>query len=229
MVKMQEKLAEGRKRSLVAIWHDTTWKLALLFFPLVALVMVDAREIIVLLFTSRYLASVPICIAWSSMILLTALQVDGVLRVFAQTRFLLVLNVMRLVILAGLLQWSLSRLHLLGAALVCVLATFAFKAVALVRMRTLMQTSASELLPWRRLAGLLAASGAGAAAALAVKWQLAVSGVPMLFATAIVLGTTYCALVWCFGLLGAGERLALLSLARRVRIGAAQVLDYSKG
>src|SRR5205814_165869 len=116
MVKMQESLAAADRRGAREIWHDATWKLALLFFPLVALAAVDAREIIVLLFTSRYLASVPIFVAWSSMILLSALQVDGVLRVFAQTRFLLALNLVRLAVIAGLLPWSLARFHLLGAA-----------------------------------------------------------------------------------------------------------------
>ena len=59
MVKMQERLAEGRKQAVLEIWHDTTWKLALLFFPLAAFLMVDARELIVLLFTERYIASAP--------------------------------------------------------------------------------------------------------------------------------------------------------------------------
>ena len=46
-------------------------------------------------------ASVPIFMVWSAMILLSTFQVDGVMRVFAQTRFLLVLNLMRLAIIAG--------------------------------------------------------------------------------------------------------------------------------
>ena len=57
MVKMQERLAEGRKPAVLAIWHDTTWKLALLFFPLVAFCVVAAKQIIVLLFTAKYAAS----------------------------------------------------------------------------------------------------------------------------------------------------------------------------
>jgi len=101
MVKMQERLAKGRTRAVLEIWHDTTWKLALLFLPLAAFLMVDAREIIVFLFTKRYSASAPIFMVWSAMILLASLQVDGVMRVFAQTRFLLVLNLMRLAIIAG--------------------------------------------------------------------------------------------------------------------------------
>jgi len=78
---------------VLGIWHDTTWKLALLFLPLAAFLMVDRpRRFIVFLFTSAITASAPIFMVWSAMILLASLQVDGVMRVFAQTRFLLVLK-----------------------------------------------------------------------------------------------------------------------------------------
>ena len=33
MTQMQECLANGRRQTVLQIWHDTTWKLALLFFP----------------------------------------------------------------------------------------------------------------------------------------------------------------------------------------------------
>ena len=55
-----------------------------------------ANEIIVLVYTGRYLASVPIVVMWSSMALLAPFSVDGVLRVFPQTRILLILYVVRL-------------------------------------------------------------------------------------------------------------------------------------
>ena len=185
MVKMQERLAEGRKQAVLEIWHDTTWKLALLFFPLAAFLMVDAREFIVLLFTSRYIASAPIFMVWGGMILLTTLQVDGVMRVFAQTRFLLVLNLMRLAIIAGLIRWSLGEFHLLGAVLVTVLATLLFKAGALIRMKRLLGVSGVQLLPWRNLGALLAAAVCGALVAMAVKSQVHISLLPLILATEI--------------------------------------------
>jgi len=118
---MQERLATG-DTAVLRIWHDTTWKLALLFLPLAAFLMVDAREIIVFLFTKRYSASAPIFMVWSAMILLASLQVDGVMRVFAQTRFLLY-SPDAPGDYRGLIHWSLVEFHLLGAALVTVLAT----------------------------------------------------------------------------------------------------------
>jgi len=215
MVKMQESLAEGRRRAVVGIWRDTTWKLAVLFFPLVAFLLVSAREVIVSLFTARYAASVPIFMVWSAMILFSIFQVDGVLRVFAQTRLILALNLMRLAIIVGLVQWSLVHLHLLGAALVIVVATLAFKVAAMVRIRSLMQVSTAELLPWRRLAFLMSAAMGAAALALIVKMQMHGSILQGVAASGLVFTIAYAALVWRFDLLSLDERLALKRLARQ--------------
>ena len=215
MVKMQQHLVAGRAHAVLGIWYDTTLKLALLFFPLMALLIVGAREIIVLLFTTTYTASVPIFAVWSLTILLTTFQLDGVLRVFAQTRLLLALNLMRLAIIGGLIKWSLSTFSLVGPVLVIVLATLAFKAGALIRMTSLLQVRASELLPWRKLAAVLAASAGAGAVGFAVK---SVMGVPILLLVISMTAAhtvTYALLVWHFDLLSAHERLVILEWIRR--------------
>lgn len=228
MVKMQERLAEGRKRAVLEIWHDTTWKLALLFFPLAVFLMVDAREFIILLFTRRYIASTPIFMVWCAMILLTTLQVDGVLRVFAQTRFLLALNLMRLAVIAGLIRWALGEFHLVGAALVTVVATLLFKAGALFRMKRLLGIGAVDLLPWRSLGALLAAAMCAAAASLAVKSLIHVSPFPSIVATGAAYAFSYLALVWYFDLLNESERLAIAGWVRRAWIATGLSLDYER-
>jgi O-antigen/teichoic acid export membrane protein len=229
MVKMQERLAEGRKLAVLKIWHDTTWKLALLFFPLFAFCMVAAREIIVFLFTARYAASAPIFMAWSTVILFTTFQVDGVMRVFAQTWFLLGLNIMRLAIIGGLIQWSLAEFHLVGPVLAIILATLVFKAAALARMKTLLEISTASLLPWRSLAALLCTVAGAAAAALAVKSQIHVSTVPLLMATAAAFALTYAALVWRFDLLQEDEKLALTGWISKTTLTIARTLGFRKG
>jgi hypothetical protein len=229
MVKMQERLAEGRKLAVLKIWHDTTWKLALLFFPLFAFCVVAAREIIVFLFTAKYAASAPIFMAWSTVILLTTFQVDGVMRVFAQTWFLLAMNIMRLAIIAVLIKWSLSEFHLVGPVLVIVLATLVSKAAALARMKTLLQISTAKLLPWRSLAILLCTVAGGAAAALAVKSQMHVSTLPLLLAMAAAYGFTYAALVWRFDLLQEDEKVAITGWVRKATTTIARALNFQKG
>lgn len=229
MVKMQERLAEGRKPAVVTIWHDTTWKLALLFFPLMVFCVVAARPIIVLLFTQKYAASIPIFMAWSSVILLSTFQVDGVLRVFAQTQFLLELNVMRLAIIAALLIWSLSAFHLLGPVLVIVLATVAFKVAALFRMKKLLEIGAAQLLPWGKLATLLGAATAAGVAAAAVRSLWHAATVPLLLAMGIAFAISYVSLIWYFDLLHAGEKQALARLARKLQGAMTGALEYGKG
>jgi O-antigen/teichoic acid export membrane protein len=229
MIRMQENLTAGRHRAVLEIWHDTTRKLALLFFPLVALVVVAAKDIILLLFTPKYAASIPLFMVWSILILLSTLQVDGVLRVFAQTRFILALNLMRLAIIAGLIHFSLSRFGLMGPVLVIVLATLAFKTAALVRMKTLLQVSAVELLPWRNLAALLGASAGAAAVAFTVKSQLDAPALVLLLAMSAMHAAIYALLVWQFDLLSASERMAIADRLRRTCGSVARVVSFRKG
>ena len=225
MVKMQERLTEGRRRAVVEIWHDTTWKLALVFFPLTAFLMADAREIIVFLYTRRYAASAEIFIVWSAMIVLTILQVDGVLRVFAQTRLLLVLNLMRLAIIGGLIKWALGEFHLVGAALVIVLATLMFKMAALIRMRSLFGIRWRELLPWRELGALAGAALCAALVVLAVKSGFqAAAPFPSIAIAGVVYGVTYGLLVWRFDLLNQSERQAIANWVRK----AGLALSYER-
>jgi O-antigen/teichoic acid export membrane protein len=228
MIRMQENLAAGRNRAVLEIWHDTTRKLALLFFPLVALVVVAAKDIILLLFTAKYAASIPLFMVWSILILLSTLQVDGVLRVFAQTRLILALNLMRLAIIAGLIHLSLSRFGLIGPVLVIVLATLAFKTAALVRMRRLLEVGAIDLLPWRNLAALLGVSVGAAAVAFAIRSQLDAPGPAALFAMSAIHTSIYAVLVWQFDLLNASERLAIVTQFRRTFGSVVRIVNFRK-
>ena len=209
MVKMQENLTKGRLAAVVEIWHDAFWKLALLFFPLVALVIVEGRDIILALFTAKYAASIPLFRVWSALILLSTLQVDGVLRVFAETRYILYLNVMRLAIVGTLIAPSMHFFGLLGPVGVILLATIAFKAGALIRVTRLFQIQPIQLLPWRGVGKLAFASTIPAAMVLILKTGLTLRPLASLFAASIVFGLGYCVLVWRLGLLTKLEEAAI--------------------
>ena len=55
MVRMAERLRDGRADEALAVWTRTTRTLALVFFPVLALLLVSARDLIVLLFFSNIL------------------------------------------------------------------------------------------------------------------------------------------------------------------------------
>jgi O-antigen/teichoic acid export membrane protein len=153
MVKMAEE-AGDQQRTALTLWHETTCRLATIVFPLAALLLLTARGIIVSLFTARYLASVPIFMIWCLTILPSALSVDAVLRVFARTRFLLTMNLLRLALIATSIGWFLSTFGLAGAVMVTLLSTSLVKAIGVIRIARLLNVGIGDVLPWRRLAGV---------------------------------------------------------------------------
>ena len=156
-----------RGRAALALWHDAVTRMAVLLIPLAVLFLVSARSLIVGLFTDTYAASVPIFMVWVLTSLPAVLAVDAVLRVYAQTRFLLVMNLVRLVFVAGLITWFLDSFGLLGAVGITLLAMTVAKALGVIRIARLMQVGVREALPWARLSRISAMS---ALSALPVLW-----------------------------------------------------------
>ncbi|HLW75427.1 MAG TPA: hypothetical protein VKS01_00560, partial [Bryobacteraceae bacterium] len=180
------------------------------------------RETILFLFTARYASSVPLFVAWLMTMSLMTFQVDGVMRVFARTRFLFVLNLARLAIIAGLIKWSLAEFHLLGAILVSLLATLVFKIAALARMKSWMHTTVGGLLPWKRLAGVVLASAGAGAITLLVKSCIDASLLLTLIVAGVVYVVSYITLIWTCGVLTHREREAIGGFVRRA-IGIAPI------
>jgi len=201
MVRMGEKLQDGQADAVRALWHDAICKLALIFFPLVALLLVAGREVIVLLFTERYAASVPLFRLASLGILFTTLQTDSVLRVLAETRFLLVLNALRLLMVAALIDGVLSRFQLPGAIILTLLTAAVGRGLSLARIGRLQGLALSALLPWRRLALVLTVAASAGLVALGARAGLHWPALPRLAATTALLTAVYVALARQVGLL----------------------------
>src|SRR2546428_5656814 len=214
MVQMAKVIHAGRGHEVVALWHDTTRKLALLFFPLVGLLLVNARELIVLLFTKNYLASVPIFMVFSLSILLMVFRIEGVLRVYAQTRFLFVLNVIRLMVIVAFFHWFLANLHLVGAVLITVLAAAIGKGLGLARMKRLIEVGLTELLPWRSLAAIGWVTAVAGLIALAVKSGTGLPTLPLLVTTSPAYTASYLALAIGFRVLRDAELAVITSWLR---------------
>jgi hypothetical protein len=114
---------------------DLIRSLALILIPLV---------VITVLFTRQYLASVPVFQLWTCTLVLAVPCVDAVLRARAQTRFLLVLNVLRLAMVIGLIGWCLRAFGLPGAAL-AMLAARRPRAIAIGRIARVLGARASRV------------------------------------------------------------------------------------
>ena len=220
MVRMSEEIRDGRSKAVLAIWHDTTRKLALVFFPLVGVLLVAASDLIVVLFTESYRASVPIFMIWTTLTLLAALQTDGFLRVYAETRFILLQNAVRLLFIVASITWFISTFQLLGAVLVTAIAAVIGKGLALARIKSLLQVGLSQLLPWRGLAGIFIAAAAAGLPALMVESALDGPKLPLLVITSVVYTASYLILVFRGNLLTEDERRACTAWVQRFTAGA---------
>jgi O-antigen/teichoic acid export membrane protein len=215
MVRIGEELREGRRKSILAIWNDTNRKLALVFFPLIGLLVVNAYRIITLLFTSEFIASVPIFMVWSLTIAFAIFQTDGVLRALAQTRFLIVMNLARLAAIIGLMEWSLSRFQLVGPVIVTIVGVAVARFIALMRIRKLLEVSFANLMPWRNLGGIGIVSMLAAVPSAFVGAHLTMHSLVVLPLSGMVYVTAYAALLLGFGLLSEGEKRSIADLLAR--------------
>lgn len=198
-----------RGPAALALWHDTVSRLAFLIFPLTALLIAGAYSLIVGLFTATYAASVPIFMVWALTMLPAVMAVDAVLRVYAQTRFLLIMNLVRFACVAGLIGWFVSGLGLRGAVLVTLVAMTVTKALGVVRVARLMDVGLRGALPWRRLARTAAFASVSAAPMLWLEARVAWHPLVTFIAGACIYSGTYALLSY-----GPALRARLLSSAQ---------------
>jgi O-antigen/teichoic acid export membrane protein len=168
MVRMSESFKHGQREVGLQIWANTTRRLALVFFPIIVLLAVVSSDLITMLFTDAYQTSVPLFRIWLLMYLLATFQPHGVFRACGDTRFLALQNFIKLMLAAFLLFSLVSAFGVSGAVWAAVLAVFAGKCILLVRLKHLNGFMASEVLPWRSLAWIAAASLLAAVPAVAL-------------------------------------------------------------
>lgn len=202
MVRMGDSLREGT--SVLRLWHAAVERLALVLVPFVVALVITARELIATLYTPVYLPSVPIFVISALLIALSALPVDGTLRVYAATRFLIVMNVIRLAITVALIGWAFRRYGLEGAIATTVIAQIVAKGAALVRIGQLLHVKVGQVLPWRSLAGISTAALISAGPALWTRAHLTTAPLVAGAIIAVVYGLTYAALLGAYFAMTAG-------------------------
>src|SRR5262249_62056 len=222
MVRMAEQVKDRRDDAVLEIWNDTTRKLALVFFPMLGLILVTAREVIVFLFTGNYLASVPIFMIWSFSVLLPVLQTDAVLRVYAETRFLLYSSVFKLAASVVLIYLFIRMFGLWGAALMTLIVPFSTKLIFPARFKRLSSLPLPRLVPVRSLASTPVVAAPAAAAALLIKSHVQGPILATLAVTGVLFCAVYGSLALVAGVISKDERQALLYSLQRIPLRAAK-------
>ena len=201
MVSMARDGLDRRAADVLALWHDTMRRLALIILPIVAFLVALAPEVITVLFTRQYLASVPVFQLWTCTLVLAVPCVDAVLRAGGQTRYLLGLNLLRLLIVVLSITWCLDRFGLPGAVLATLASMAATRALAIARIARLTGATAATVLPWKALGAIATCALAAAVPALGLARGVALPPLAALAAAAAIYSVVYGAL--CLRLLSA--------------------------
>jgi O-antigen/teichoic acid export membrane protein len=187
--------------------------------PLYVFMLFNARPVMTLLYTDRFAAAVPVFQVVLTLIPLTVVALDYVPRAFADTRFVLTLNMCRLLVTVIALAVLVDRFGAVGAAVASVTGTAAGKVLAMLRARRLLGVPLARLIPWTRLGYVTAASAAAVIVAWLVRGALGTGPVALL-GWLVVFTVCYGVAVWSAGALTRKEREAMVGLLDVVGVRA---------
>ena len=216
---------ENQPGEIVQLVARMMRKLAALYFPLYACLIVTGREFVTVLFTERYQASWPIFAVNLTLIPLCILTAacDPVLRAYpAYTSMLVRIRVVLVAVLVlGL--WIVTAQHwLLGAIVVMVGVGLVDRLTVSVMLARVLHVGWRDLALFRDVAKLAAAAGLAGVLAAGVRLLVTEAGpLAVLAASSAVVGVAYVVSVLALGVPTAGERHAVRerALAMLLRVG----------
>jgi O-antigen/teichoic acid export membrane protein len=162
----------ARLSELLALWRSSICTTATIIFPLTAAMLLFAPDAVTLLYSEKYLASVPIFRIYL-LVLPLRITVHGSLLVAAgHSRPVFLSSVIGLIVASALLGILAPLFGMPGAAAAMVLSVYAVAGMLIFCTAHVVGVTWIELLPWRELVVTLLASAAGAASAAVVTQQL---------------------------------------------------------
>lgn len=162
----------GHPREMLELWHSSIRITAIIILPLTAGMLLFAPDAVTLLYSEKYLASVPIFRIYLLVLPLRITVHGSLLLAAGRSRTVFSASLVGLVLASVLLCALVPLFGMAGAAAAMVLSVYAVAGVLLFCTAQLVGTSLRKVLPWRDLAFTLAASAAGAAGAALATQQL---------------------------------------------------------
>jgi O-antigen/teichoic acid export membrane protein len=146
---------ESSQTAVWSLWNTATRNTAFILFPIAVALFVFAPELMVFLFSDKYLGSAGIFRIYLALAILRITQYGALLQAMGYTRLILGTSALMLT-LNLFLSWSLA--HLLGVkgpAWANVATNYAWALVYLVMLCHLLKTPFRRIMPWRQLAGIM--------------------------------------------------------------------------
>ena len=184
---------QGQAREIVVLLANAIRKLAVAYLPLYAFLMIVGQEFLTVMFTSAYAASWPIFAINLTLLPLSLLEVDAVVRAYEQHRYFLVkLQVVLSVVMVVGLWYGISNFGLIGAISVVVAINFLLRVVLAARFSRVIGAGARDLLLLKDVGKIAVASAVAGLLCLFVRSLLIASGTRP-FIVLVVCGVVFAA------------------------------------
>ena len=225
---------QNANREIVFVTAQTMRKLALVYFPLYAFLLVMGREFITVLFTKQYLASWPVFVVHLSTLPFFILITDPIMRAYAEHRFfLLKVRSVTVVLLFVTLWFGTMRFGLVGAITIMVSFSLADRFVETAKAWSIIGVKWSDAVLLKDVGKVAVAAAVAAIAALftrsvLISANLASFGV--LATCGLAFGFIYLVAVALLRIVTPGERTAIRQkiVALQVRKAAVRVPNLNE-
>lgn len=182
---------QGQAREIVVLLANAIRKLAVVYLPIYAFLMITGREFLTVMFTSAYAASWPIFAINMTLLPLSLLEVDAVVRAYEQHRyFLLKLQIVLSVLMVLGLWYGIASFGLIGAIGVVVAINFVLRVVLAARFSRVLGAGVRDLLLLKDVGKIAAASIVAGLLCLFVRSMLIASGTRPIIVL-VVCGATF--------------------------------------
>jgi O-antigen/teichoic acid export membrane protein len=189
---------------------------AMLCLPLFVLLELIADDMIVLVYSHRFVDAVPVLRVSLLVLPLIATQLEYVPRAYGDTRFLFFMCAVRGVACVGLLTVLPQMFGLAGAPLAFVLSLVTTHLILLNRVSHLTGLPYGQVWPLGVLCRIAAVSLVSAIPVLLLKGAGLLDHWPILAVACLAFGATYGVMLWRLAVLSSGEKEAVRALGRRL-------------
>jgi O-antigen/teichoic acid export membrane protein len=150
-VAIVKSLRTAKEEAIRPIWHNSIRKISLAMLPVLAFSFIDAKQIISVLFTQAYIASVPIFMIAIYKILFAVFIPDNIIKAYGRTNYILKVDIITVICYFFMLLLFIKLFGLIGAALAMIANEFFVKTLLINKARSLLRLSLGSCLPWKHL------------------------------------------------------------------------------
>lgn len=208
---------DGRKKDLLHSWSDALNKVSIIVLPLMVLFVVIAHELIVVLFSEKYLNAVLPFQIYTLILFQRVTAYDAVLKAIDRTHMVTLWALGTIVINLALSIPLVIRLGMAGAALSTLIANVIMWFFVLAKIGEGLDVPMTEVFPFRFYGRTLAAATLAGMPSLALPHVMAAAAHVMLGAKIVLYAFSFALLGTLAGVLGRQEWTAVTTFVRAGR------------